>query len=72
MLKTSSRVGNVRAADILREQFAIRTHVSREADVWLDVSNAGNLCDVLDACVVENTSGISVRALASVGVLGAV
>src|SRR6185295_15487798 len=66
VLKASCSVGNICAADVLREQFAVRTHVGREADVWLDVSDTGNIGDVFNARVVENTSGISLCALAFV------
>src|SRR5688572_8509134 len=66
MLKASCGVGNVCAAAVLRQQFAVRTHVGRKTDVWLDIRDAGNFRDFLDARIVQNTSRVPVRTLASI------
>ncbi len=54
MLETCRSVWDIRAANILAQQFSVRTNINTEIYGWLDVSNAINSCDLFYPGIVEN------------------
>src|SRR5215510_4959396 len=66
MLKTSREIGDIGSANRLREQFVVGAEKGAEGNTRFDIHHSRNCRDLLDTCVVENTSSISLATSAPV------